>query len=866
MNRQSTKTLFVSLLLVFASATTWAQGTLKGTVKDSVENEILYGAEIRINDQEGNFVTGGSTDFIDGVYKIEVQAGTYQMIVSYMGYSASKRSVSIKDGETKEININLAEEVNVLKTVTKTASRFETPVGKTTISLDVVQPSLVENTNATKVDEVVEKVPGVSVVDGQANIRGGSGFSYGAGSRVLLLVDDLPLLSGDAGRPSWRDIPVENIAQIEVVKGAASALYGSSALNGIINIRTAYAKNKPYTKVSLFQTSFLKPKREELVWWNDPIEVWDAADNDPDAQDTITPAFFSGRNGYRKPIEFGIQAAHRRKIGKFDLTAGLNYFYSDSYRAGEYEKKFRANVKGRYRVTTKTNFGANVNVNFGNTSSFFLWNNSNKYLNGLTGKLDTNQVYIPLPGTITETVATLFNIDPFFTHYDKKEGRHRIQGRYYYINYENNNNQSNASQVGYLEYQYQRKFKIESAFFTDFKLVTGGVGSYTYSTSQLYGNADYNTFTGALYVQGEQGLFKEKGSDNAKLNITFGVRWELMEIMSPDSIQVDARNPGKIKNAEPSFIAANGVPRPRFRLGLNYEATPFTFIRASWGEGYRYPTIAERYITTQVGSGLNSLTILANPELKAETGWSAEIGIKQGFKIGKWKGFADLSGFWTEYQNMMEFTFGGGDPSTTNLSNIFFQSINIDDTRIRGFEFSVMGSGKFGPVRMNMLAGYTYIDPQFKNWETDSIIRQLSSADYNVLKYRNRHSVKFDVEALFFNDAFSVGFSINYNSRMNNIDNAFQDIIYNDPAVPATTGQDDLFGIGYYRENINSGEVIMMNARISYRYSVKNSADKEIMGIKLSVVGKNLLNQEYMIRPALVDAPTNITVRLDVDF
>ena len=46
-----------------------------------------------------------------------------------------------------------------------------------------------------------------------------------------LTVDDMPMLSGDAGRPEWGFVPVENIAQIEVIKGAASVLSGASALS-----------------------------------------------------------------------------------------------------------------------------------------------------------------------------------------------------------------------------------------------------------------------------------------------------------------------------------------------------------------------------------------------------------------------------------------------------------------------------------------------------------------------------------------------------------------------------------------------------------------------------------------------------------
>ena len=74
------------------------------------------------------------------------------------------------------------------------------------------------------VKDALNKTSGVTVVDGQPNIRGGSGWSYGAGSRVLLLLDDLPILQTDAGFPAWSTLPTENIGQIEIIKGAASAI------------------------------------------------------------------------------------------------------------------------------------------------------------------------------------------------------------------------------------------------------------------------------------------------------------------------------------------------------------------------------------------------------------------------------------------------------------------------------------------------------------------------------------------------------------------------------------------------------------------------------------------------------------------
>ena len=66
------------------------------------------------------------------------------------------------------------------------------------------------------------------------------------------------------------------------------------------------------------------------------------------------------------------------------------------------------------------------------------------------------------------------------------------------------------------------------------------------------------------------------------------------------------------------------------RAGLNYKLAEGTHIRMSFGQGYRFPTIAERYIRTSVGS----FGVFDNPDLKPEHSWNLEAGIRQGYKIG----------------------------------------------------------------------------------------------------------------------------------------------------------------------------------------------------------------------------------------
>ena len=105
---------------------------------------------------------------------------------------------------------------------------------------------------------------------------------------------------------------------------------------------------------------------------------------------------------------------------------------------------------------------------------------------------------------------------------------------------------------------------------------------------------------------------------------------------------------------------------PIFRLGAHYEVAKFSHLRASFGQGVRFPSVAERYTKTSVGA----LNVFPNAALTPETGWAAEIGFKQGVKIGEnWKGLIDVAGFINQYSNMMEFTFGFFDPSTNQRLN-----------------------------------------------------------------------------------------------------------------------------------------------------------------------------------------------------
>ncbi|MEM9992198.1 MAG: TonB-dependent receptor plug domain-containing protein, partial [Bacteroidota bacterium] len=428
---------FVTCLLINSPHLLAQTGTLIGIITDQATASPLFSATVNVPTHSAGTISG-----FDGSYRIELPVGQQEIVFSYLGYTSDTKIIDIKAGENT-LHVALQEEGTILQTATVTSGKFEKPLSEVTVSLEVVPTALLENTNTVNVKTVLEKVPGVSIIDGQPNIRGGSGYSYGAGSRVLLLVDDIPILQADAGFPNWADVPTENIAQIEVVKGAASALYGSSAMNGIINVRTAYAKSEPETKFSTFYTAFMKPQNKELAWW-------DSA-----------------------PYQWGVSAVHRQKLKKFDLVFGGLYNNESGYvqtpSGSDFARYGRFNSNIRYRVSDRLNIGFATNYNRGENENYFFWNG-------------INQLYVASPGTVSRAKRTRYNIDPFLNYYEKNGNRHRLLGRFHRIDNNLENNQSNASNLFYGEYQFQKKW--QQNLTTTVGLVATGFNS----TAELYGD------------------------------------------------------------------------------------------------------------------------------------------------------------------------------------------------------------------------------------------------------------------------------------------------------------------------------------------------------------------------------------------
>ncbi len=782
---------FILFILILLNSTVFFSQT-KGIVLDASNGDPIIGARIHLSSGQ-KFITSNSGEFILSNVKYP-----NSLVVSMMGFI----SETVKLSKDTLLMINLKTQVQEISDVVVTASRRNQNIEDVPISMEIIKPELINNKGFSNLEQAVDQSPGVYAMDGQVSIRGGGGFAYGAGSRVALLWNGVPMMSPDVGDAKWNAIPMEQTSQIEILKGASSVLYGSGALNGIIALTEKEPSPKGNFSAKVQSGVYGNPRRKSMQWWDK------------------NPTF------HLADVYFG------KSYKYLGYTVGANAYLDSGFRQGENEKRFRLNGSFYFKPksNSKLKAGLSYNAQYQDMGVFILWKND-------------SLGYQAQDNTLSRQKAIRINVDPYIKFYDKFQNQHQLKTRYYLVTSGNESKVGDASiaDLFYADYQFQRKFG------TSINLSAGITHNLGQVKSWVFG--DHISSNSALYGQVES-KFKQ-------LDITAGMRIEHYKL---DEMKADSRFKLNDSLSIPVY--------PIFRMGLHYKLTPATHLRASFGQGVRFPSIAERFVSTSVGG----LTIFKNPNLKPEKGWSSELGFKQLVKLGSsWKGFFDVAAFINEYSNMTEFTFGIYNPLTgESLSSngildteayneliaqgivlsqlVGFRATNAEKARITGLEFSFNSQGKIGEVELTSLLGYTYMNPISLNQDPTYRI-SFSDSTSNMLKYRFKHLVKLDIQATY--KKFSLGISLRYNSFMKNID-----LMFEEPILTDAGEQFILPGLKEYRKN-NSNGALVFDSRFIYHIT------KEM---KLNLIVNNLFNAEYVSRPADLQAPRNFLLQLQYAF
>ena len=936
----SIRKLFYLLTFTQLCALTTFSQSVKGFVYDAETHEPLIGVNIIYKQLNGE--TDGTISDADGAYRIQLPEGGSNLIFSYIGYENETVPILIRKDVEKIKDVYLNPQTNLLDNVVISAGRFEQKLSNITVSMDVLKASDISRQAPTDLSESLNKLPGVDINDKQPSIRGGNGWTYGVGSRSVVLVDGMSVLTSGNGIINWNVVPLENIEQVEVMKGASSVLYGSSALNGVINIRTKRPNLKPVTTA-----------RAYVGVYNDP-ESWDY-NQDPywkNGYDVTPLTRRTVLNKVKNPVFEGVDFSHARRAGNFDISAGLNLFNDEGYRKHAYNRRYRIGGNLTYHQPLQSanlmNYGFNTNFLSDKYGDFFIWRSP-------------AEAYTPSPITNMGRKGNTFYIDPFFNFINpEKQIEHRIKGRFYYrgdhIIQSSTTPKSIMNVLDEMDTDYLKLISMatniaggnyKELYPLILPLLSGNTTGLMSGLNDLLGSVfpggntnSYNDLISSIMNVGlpsglnELGTWlNDTGSENASVNspldknytyyldylfnkkwesgaqLTAGVTYEHMKSISQttgthnsDNVagyaQYDQRFFDKLsvsagmraeyyrvddfrKEAETDIFGVKVPVKPIFRAGVNYQLADFSFIRASFGQGYRYPSLTEKYARKDIGGA----GVYPNHALKAEKGLNAELGFKQGYRLGNITGFVDLAGFYTEYKDMIEFRFGFFNNSTFEMINsipnllamimngqtpgVGAQFYNVSKARIYGVELSTNGVCQFRPnLQLSYNLGYVFIEPEDCKQDeknktealyTDPLQMKEKSNTSKYLKYRQKNTVKgiFDLQW----NRINLGTNIQWKSKTLAVDYFMID--ERQKAEPEIMDYVRTLLFGY------------ANGETLHSYWEKNNKPYWVVDLRCGVkvtreasfqfMVNNVFNKTYSVRPMALGAPRTYMLQFSLN-
>lgn len=260
------KKIAVTFLVIITAFVSQAQTILKGKIIDAITKEPVSGASVRCTDPNCNC---GCTTNVSGEFQINCKPDCKNVSISYIGYKA--QTVAITD--LKEI-ITLVPSNSLMNEVVITANRGEVVKrSQAPIAINQINSKTIQDTKATTVDQLLNKVSGVNMINlgneqHQMSIR----QPMTTKSLFLYLEDGIPVrTTGLFNHNALLEMNMAAVKTIEVIKGPSSSLYGSEAIGGVVNFITIAPTSVPALKLSAqannigykrtdIQTSFLKNK------------------------------------------------------------------------------------------------------------------------------------------------------------------------------------------------------------------------------------------------------------------------------------------------------------------------------------------------------------------------------------------------------------------------------------------------------------------------------------------------------------------------------------------------------------------------------------------------------------------------------
>ena len=461
----------VFILLLIPAFVIYAQSLyIKGIVISEKAVPVIGASVLIVGTNQG-----ASADE-NGFFAIKNLAnGYYDLQVSAVGFEKKTISKVTVNNASVSLTIVLRESLIQTEQIVVTAGKYEQKIEDLTVSTVVLQPEIISKKNFLAFDDLLRVVPGIQMNLEQVSIRGSSGYSKGAGARVLVAINGLPIYSSDMGDIVWEMIPMADIERVEIIKGPASSLYGSSAIGGVINIITKGSVTKPITNFRTYYGVYDKPAYELWNW----------------------------SNSYRQ--FYGAELTHSNSFKNLGYTLSLKKFDNDSYRQNDFTKRYLGYLKFNYKFSEDDNLSLFVNYLNMNRGNFLYWKDSR---NALVPKDEDN-------GNTVQSNRFFSGLT--YQHHFSKDLSLDFKSSYYRTKFSGYGLEVTTSTAELVRTELLTNYQVNEYF----NLTGGTEFSYADISSNIFKNPYF--FGGAGYFQ-----LEFRGIKN--LIATVGTRYDYMKI------------------------------------------------------------------------------------------------------------------------------------------------------------------------------------------------------------------------------------------------------------------------------------------------------------------------------------------------